>query len=200
MSYQSLESYVFAFDGDWGSFYKNKKTGGSRTTPGRFGSRESGFYKAIAKPHYDVSLTKEEMRRITLWLDLNANELGAYKNVDAQKNGELVWPEWDSTPDNPQGVEFDRPVPDNTSLKEAYAGQKRWHVEFNQPSGKLHLVFGEPGDYRVSIYEISGKKLISQPAGDAKSMLLSTGALKQGVYLISLESPEFSEYRKFTVY
>jgi hypothetical protein len=40
-----------------------------------------------------------------MWLDMNSNELVAYKDVDAQKKGEIVWPEFDVDPKNFTGVE-----------------------------------------------------------------------------------------------
>ena len=73
----------------------------------KYGARGSRLYKGgyLSNSHYNVNLTKAELRRITLWLDCNSNELGAYNNVDAQRRGELVWPVFDVDPANPQGVE-----------------------------------------------------------------------------------------------
>ena len=42
-----------------------------------------------------VKLNDEELHRITLWLDLNSNELGAYHDVETQKAGKLVRPTLD---------------------------------------------------------------------------------------------------------
>ena len=42
-----------------------------------------------------VKLSHEELHRITLWLDLNSNELGACHDVEAQKEGKPVRPELD---------------------------------------------------------------------------------------------------------
>jgi len=52
-----------------------------------------------------VDLTKEELRRVTLWLDCNSNEIGAYRDAEAQRRGEIVWPVFDLDPDNVLGVE-----------------------------------------------------------------------------------------------
>jgi hypothetical protein len=46
----------------------------------------------LEKGHYDVKLTDEEWRRLTLWMDLNSNFYGAYHDPEKQARGELVVP------------------------------------------------------------------------------------------------------------
>ena len=89
--------------------------GGSRTTPGRFGAQASGLMQTLKdENHKDVKLTDDERRRITLWLDLNSNEIGWAGNdpapIAAQKKGEALWPPVDVDPENPTGVEKDVPL------------------------------------------------------------------------------------------
>ncbi|MDP6636856.1 MAG: hypothetical protein QGG42_18305 [Phycisphaerae bacterium] len=90
--------------------------GGSRTTPGRFGAQASGFMASLKKKyHKDVKLTDDELRRITLWLDLNANEICWISDdaevVNAQKRGEIVWPPRRFVdPKNITAVETARPL------------------------------------------------------------------------------------------
>jgi len=106
MTYASLAKYAF--------YYPFKNTGfangevvasGSRTVPGKFGAMASPLLKYLDKSHYDVTLTAGEFRRITLWLDCNANELGAYTEVAEQRRGRIVWPEIDVDPSNPLGLD-----------------------------------------------------------------------------------------------
>jgi len=106
MSYASLADYKWGFPG-FASAYLRSLIGGTRSTPGAIGARAAKLYTGgyLEKSHYNVSLTPEEKRRITLWLDLNSNELGAYLQTDKQKKGELIWPLLDVDPDDPQGVE-----------------------------------------------------------------------------------------------
>ena len=52
----------------------------------------SKLYKMLAAGHHKMTLTPEEMRRITLWLDCNSNFYGAYYDIARQAKGELVWP------------------------------------------------------------------------------------------------------------
>ncbi len=88
--------------------------GGSRTIAGKFGARWSRLRKDgyLSKSHYDVKLTKVELRRITLWLDANSLEMPTFsldKNVQEKaRRGELVWPILDVDPKNPQGIEQSR--------------------------------------------------------------------------------------------
>ena len=51
------------------------------------------------------AFTKEDRRSIIMWLDMNSNEFTAYKDIDAQRRGEIVWPEFDVDPNNITGVE-----------------------------------------------------------------------------------------------
>jgi hypothetical protein len=97
MSYASLGEYMFGFEGRWDMLNK-EKVGGSRTLPGRFGARVARLYsegyltgEASLCPGR-VKLDESELRRMTLWLDLNSNELGAYHDEAAQKTGKLVVP------------------------------------------------------------------------------------------------------------
>jgi hypothetical protein len=117
MSYASLARYdrAFSYPGEAGLNVLG--VGGSRTTPGRFGARASGILKALTKPqHAKVRLSDEDRRRLTLWLDLNSNEVGWIGNdrseIDAQKRGVVSWPPIDVDPAHPTGVERDYPVPD----------------------------------------------------------------------------------------
>jgi hypothetical protein len=88
--------------------------GGSRTIAGKFGARWSRLVRDgyLSTSHYDVNLTKAELRRITLWLDGNSLEMPSFSlDSDIQKKarqGELVWPDLDVNPKNPQGIEQDR--------------------------------------------------------------------------------------------
>lgn len=65
-----------------------------RTTPGQFGARASGLYQLLSNGHYDVHLSKEEMYRLTLWLDCVSMFYGVYEQEQgqAQLRGEVAYP------------------------------------------------------------------------------------------------------------
>ena len=101
MTYNSLTKYLAGFEGHWGTLYKAANSGGSRSVPGRCGARAAGLFAggyltgdSVTCPGR-VKLDDKELRRITLWLDLNSNELGAYENEAAQKQGQRVAPAMD---------------------------------------------------------------------------------------------------------
>ena len=116
MSYASLarNDRAFSYPGEHQALAM-LGVGGSRTAPARFGARASGILKALATlpQHKDVVLTPDEWRRLTLWLDLNSNEIGWIgddrSEIEAQKRGEALWPPIDVDPSNPTGVEKEVP-------------------------------------------------------------------------------------------
>ncbi len=65
-----------------------------RTTPGKFGAKASKLYPMLVKGHHGAKLTKEEMHRITVWLDSVSNFYGVYEKEGgiAQLRGEVVLP------------------------------------------------------------------------------------------------------------
>ena len=63
-----------------------------KTYPGKFGANASKLYKLLKAGHYDVELSTEQMRRITLWLDSNSDFFGSYENIKEQAKGEVVQP------------------------------------------------------------------------------------------------------------
>ncbi len=85
--YQSYDSLIhkYAF-WSYGDRY--------RTIPGAFGARASKLYRILKDGHYDVKLSREEMHRITVWLDSVSNFYGVYEKEggEAQLRGEVVQP------------------------------------------------------------------------------------------------------------
>jgi hypothetical protein len=94
-SYQNLaQKYGFYFDVGNGAI-KNGVHGGSRTIPGEFGARAAKLQDYLVEKHYNVRLTPDDLRRVTLWLDCNSEFYGSYENTTAQARGELVMPTLD---------------------------------------------------------------------------------------------------------
>jgi hypothetical protein len=180
MSYGSLGSYDFGFPGDQRANYLVTDFGGSRTTPGRFGAMESRLYRGgyLDASHYDVNLTQEEFRRITLWLDLGSNELASELNIDAQRRGELIWPPIDVDPDDPQGVER-RVVPNVPQAVKAEKGLKAIVA-----AGRILLDLPFEGDYTITVHTLSGKEEGVYRARQAKQFSFSTESFAQGIYVV----------------
>jgi hypothetical protein len=65
---------------------------GTRSTPGKVGASAAELYQMLARGHHDVKLPAEDMHRLCVWLDCNANFFGAYHDFEGQARGELVRP------------------------------------------------------------------------------------------------------------
>ena len=92
-SYRNLApKFGFYFNSTNGSIRDKSPIGGSHTTPGEFGARASRLLSYLDAKHHGVKLTKQERRRVTLWLDCNSDFYGAYENTQAQDRGEVVRP------------------------------------------------------------------------------------------------------------
>ncbi len=106
MNYAKLDKYIFYF----GHGYTRHLHGGSRVKPGQFGAMFSLMGKALLNETHRKALkqgkfTTEDFRSIVMWLDLNSNELTAYKDVARQAKGEIVWPMYDVDPANYTGAQ-----------------------------------------------------------------------------------------------
>ncbi|MHC4744327.1 MAG: HzsA-related protein, partial [Planctomycetota bacterium] len=89
-SYMNLREFAFFYGA-----VRNKYDPWSepRTEPGRFGARTSKLFDILEKGHYDLELSREDLHRITLWLDCNSDYFGAYEDAKAQARGDIVRPE-----------------------------------------------------------------------------------------------------------
>jgi len=112
--------YGFFFTGSQGcTMYMHQ---GSRTLPGRFGARESRMGKALLNlaVHQtalkDGTISKDDFKKVILWLDGNCDELGSFNRQADQKLGKVVWPDLDVDPSNPTGVEPGEPTPVHNNI------------------------------------------------------------------------------------
>jgi hypothetical protein len=88
-SFRVLSQYGWGMDGLNGSIEAN---GGSRSIAGNVGAMASELYKMLKDGHQGVTLSKDDLYRITLWLDCNTNYYGVYERRDKQMKGEIVMP------------------------------------------------------------------------------------------------------------
>jgi hypothetical protein len=130
MTYASLQPYAFYFMSDIAGPRKSQLgklvgKGGTRSLSGKIGARAAKLSKCLDKSHYDVQLSKDELRTLTLWLDLSSPEYGVYPRDGGsrEKAGELVWPLLDVDPADPTGVEEAAPKPVEQPVAEEKANQ-----------------------------------------------------------------------------
>ena len=91
-SYRNLREYAF-FYGVFRTKYDPWTD--PRTTPGQFGARASRLYSILTQGHNDVRLSKEDLHRITLWLDCNSDFFGSYEDTEIQAAGKILQPTLD---------------------------------------------------------------------------------------------------------
>jgi len=104
MSYGALEPYAFYFAGGMSRTTVLPIHGGSRTIPGRFGARNSRLGRALLDEDHRGKVSREDFLRVVLWLDSNSPRLGAFTDEEKQQRGEVVWPDLDVDPADPQGL------------------------------------------------------------------------------------------------
>jgi len=93
-SYRNLRPYAFHYGAprDERREHQYDRWQPARTVPGKFGAQASKLMAILDQGHYDVKLSPDELRRIVVWLDANADFFGAYENLQAQARGETVQP------------------------------------------------------------------------------------------------------------
>jgi hypothetical protein len=179
MSYASLSAYVFSLPGDSDAMTL-QNVGGSRSMLCESGARASTLLPYLDSAHYDVKLTEDEFRCVTLWLDCNANEFGVYQPSaqDSQRAGEIVWPDLDVDPSNPLGVERKAPVRRFETTAMGMQPSVRSSGRTVVFSGLRH------GQYKITIFDMRGMMVHSSLAeGPEHCLRLNTGC---GTYLVRL--------------
>ncbi|MBF0196809.1 MAG: hypothetical protein HQL32_03830, partial [Planctomycetes bacterium] len=89
-AFETLKDYAWGKKGGNGAIASN---GRSYSIPGKEGFRVSRLYDIlVSKNHHDVKLSKEDLRRISAWVDCNSNFFGAYLDTEKQAKGEVVKP------------------------------------------------------------------------------------------------------------
>ena len=87
----TLSKDAWGKHGGNGALYKLNKR--SYSLPMKEGARVSKLWKKLEAADARNELSKDELRRISLWLDCNSNFYGAYKQIEKQAGGEVVLPE-----------------------------------------------------------------------------------------------------------
>ncbi|MBQ1455102.1 MAG: hypothetical protein IIZ25_04565, partial [Thermoguttaceae bacterium] len=99
MSHEDLRPWIYYFSGGMrGETVTRGPHGGSRSYPGRFGSSESKLGSILFDENHREAVCDEDRHALILWMDCNAPRLGAFRDEEAQKRGELIWPILDTEP------------------------------------------------------------------------------------------------------
>ncbi len=92
MEHEDFRPYVFYFAGGMSGAVMEPIHGGSRSIPGRCGAGASRLSEILTDENHRESVSESDRHRFYLWLDANAPRLGAFRDEEAQKRGELVTP------------------------------------------------------------------------------------------------------------
>jgi hypothetical protein len=170
-----LSDYIWWFDAS-NNVDGTGPYGGYRSIPYRFGFHESRMGKALMDATHQAALSsgaysQADLERIKIWLDLNALRL-ARPTRDASQlqlqefGGNFEWPD-EMDPDNPTGVEHDRPAPsdvvgtlyDRGWLSEDAAKEALGHIRFD---GRHCIISGLTGRVSIAVHDVMGRTLFSR--------------------------------------
>ncbi len=148
-------------------------------------------------------LSDEDFHRITLWMDLNSNELGHYSldedSLALQRQGKTIWPQWPGgsgvDPDNPQGIQLQH---DGSVLEPVGAAQRATAAASMLPAVRVmkdELIIGGIGaeQLQVEVIQLSGR-LMSRRMFKVNNnrVVVSLDNARQGtagVYIVKLAAP-----------
>ncbi|HEX7509805.1 MAG TPA: hypothetical protein VF335_00760, partial [Chitinivibrionales bacterium] len=188
MSYSSLTSYLFHFcDGGWPYTNGNINVavvGGSRSIPGKVGARTSKLYQHCLPSHHSVALTADELHRVTLWLDMNSNELGSEGDVNGQKSGKLVWPTMDVDPANPLGIETGASVSVRSDKAVPMMVAKPYSIR--AAAGNLSIDGVCARAHRVEVFSMRGQLLAAQKGKGNLHFSVGQRRLGAGMFIVRL--------------
>jgi hypothetical protein len=212
MSYASLANYTFSWTGP-GNPYVNGDIitplhGGSRSLPNMYGAVYSKLTKYCDSTHSNVKLTAQELRRITLWMDLNSNELCAYNSatIPDQKAGKIVWPEIDIDTNNIQGTEKNFPAPGEVENRNCGSGfTDALPVSIGIRHHGSVIVVSNPTLRNISIalYDLNGRRVYQRelPRGlERYTIDVKNISLARGTYIVKAFSGNNFQKSSLAVY
>jgi hypothetical protein len=200
MTYASLANYTFSWTGPGNPFVNGDILtplhGGSRSLPNQYGAVYSKLTAYCDSTHHNVKLTAQELRRITLWMDLNSNELCAYNaaKIADQKAGKIVWPEIDIDTNNIQGIEKNFPAPGEVSNRNSGPWSheaQRVTLAVRQHGSVITVSNPDLRAVSVALYDLSGRRVYQQKpqSGFAQySVDMKKLPLARGTYIVRVFS------------
>jgi hypothetical protein len=211
MTYASLANYTFSWCGP-GNPYVNGDIitplhGGSRSMPNMYGAVYSKLTQYCDSTHYNVKLTAQELRRITLWMDLNSNELCAYSDatIADQKAGKIVWPEIDIDTNNIQGIENNFPTAWEMSgmLNKGPGSAAAPQVSIVVRRHVITVVNPGLGNISIALYDLKGRRVFQRAlqTGLARySIDLKNISLARGTYIAKVFSGREFKQSSLAIY
>ncbi len=182
---------------------------GSRSVPGYVGARACTIGKQVLEKYRNGSMSEEDFHRVVMWMDLNSNELGYDRNVDAQRGGQVVWPEIDIDRDNLVGTEYWLPPPESisTAIRLPRAGghvvdndvRRSEAVRIFRRGASLEIRNASEGAFEVRLWNSRGSMVQHRTSAvSARSLRIPLSSLPQGVYVVSVTTTSGTFDRTFS--
>ena len=128
------------------------------------------------------TLTEEDMRRVTLWLDCASDEFGAYQDVNRQRTGQLVWPELDVDSENPQGVDTRDSIPTGVTQQATRTRSSILIKVQGRPVVLPASFAGEP--ITISILDLGGRLMCEVSVNAHPVTAELPDVIGRGVYIV----------------
>ena len=177
---ENLRKRAFYFHGNEWCHGLAWKHGGYRTTAGKFGAHYSELGKTLLESHRD-RISHDDFHRVTLWLDLNSHQYGAYHSLPKQDRGEIVWPLYEVDPGNPQALDSGS---DHHSSRELPRAASTGNPAITVTGKWLVVQSGRRAPHSFSLFTPSGKKLVSFAGTGHRRYPLASGPYPAGMYCI----------------
>lgn len=126
---------------------------GYRSQLNNIGARSTPIGKALLTKHLN-RLTADELRRMFVWLDGNAQIYCAYQDTALQSKGQIIWPNRAVDPKNPTGVEL------NTTNNLSNLS-KNHQITFKTYLNNKHIVI-KHGNFigKIKVVNCIGRKVV----------------------------------------
>ena len=177
---ESLRKRAFYFHGNEWCHGIAWKHGGYRTTAGQFGAHYSELGKKLLESHRD-RISREDFHRVTLWLDLNSHQYGAYHSLDKQDRGEVVWPLYEVDPDNPRALDAVNEYPPLRGLPRVDDGTGR---AITVTGNRFVVNAGPRVPHTFSVFTPDGRKVASFSGTGSRRYFPGSATRAAGVYCI----------------
>lgn len=178
----TLMNRAFFFHAGFNGAIRYDEHGGSRTVPGYYGAMHSTIGKNYLKSHTD-KLSDEEWTRVFMWLDLNSNELGVYKDTSQQRSGQVAWPELDVDPDDPIGTEEGA-----VTVSSSRSAPREIDIV---PAGRSLRIAGSGGEeVEVTVHDLAGRLVTARSitGGGSGDRAIAMHDLPRGTFVVRVQS------------
>ena len=161
---------------------------GYRSVPGKVGARAVGLDDILFNAPWATKLTREDVRRLILWVDALSMRYTANFNYEAQDQGKVVWPNHEVDPANPAGTEdkYGFPIPGGVTAdrsKQPKMGTDR--ISSSVRNGNITIINNTQREELAEIFDSRGRSVraLRVPPGSTVSVDV-TDRLQPGMYVV----------------